>query len=137
MCSQPSASIDFGSGLGIVVVALHHQVSAGAQFALLADRQAFAGLRIDDLHLGVGQRRAYGGHAQFHGVVHARHGDHRRSLGLAVGDGHLAAVHPLGDAPHDFDGAGRARHHAVAQRVRSNRSKSGCSSSAMNMVGTP
>ena len=26
------------------------------------------------------------------------------------------AVHALGDAPHDFDGAGRARHHAGAQR---------------------
>ena len=74
-----------------------------------------AGFGIDDLHFGVGQRGADGGDAQFHRVVDARHGDHRRGFGLAVGDGHLVAVHALGDRAHDFDRAGRAGHDAGAQ----------------------
>src|ERR1019366_1327804 len=36
-------------------------------------------------------------------------------LRLAVGDGHLVAVHALGDGAHDFDGAGGSGHDAGAQ----------------------
>src|ERR1035441_7557429 len=113
---QPAFRIDDrGRGFGIVVVPLHDQVAAGAKFALLSDGQPFAGFGIGDLHFGIGQRRAHRGDAQFHGVVDARHGDHRRTLGLAVSDGHFGAMHALGYRAHDFDRAGRSGHHAGAQ----------------------
>ena len=54
---QPAFGVDgLGGGRGIVVVALHHQIAARAQFALLFDGHALPDLGIDDLHFGVGQR---------------------------------------------------------------------------------
>ena len=81
-------------------------VAAGAQFPLLAGRQAGAGLDVDDLDFDIGQGAADGGDPQLDGIVGAGLGDHRRRFGLAVGDGDLGSVHVADDPLHDLGRAG-------------------------------
>ena len=69
----------------------------------------------DYLDFGLRHGAAYGVDADFEGVAGVAHGDDRRGFGLAVGDDQFADVHFVEHALHEFDGAGRAAHHAGAQ----------------------
>ena len=56
---QPALGVDRrGGGLGILVIAQHHDVPPGAQFARLVVAQHCAGGRIDDFDFDARQRPA-------------------------------------------------------------------------------
>jgi len=74
-------------GRGVVVVALHDEIAAGAKLALFANGDGRAIERIDDLHFRMRQRPADGGHSQLNGIVGGTLRNHRRSLGKAIADG--------------------------------------------------
>ena len=126
-------------GFGILVIAQHDDVAAGAQLALLVVAQRLAGGRIDDLDFDAGQRPADGFDAQLERIVGAGLRDDRRGFGLAVGDRDFAARPSRSTTcSHDLDRARAARHDAGPQRrqVAAGEARDRCSW-AMNIVGTP
>lgn len=112
---HPARRVDgLGGGLGVVPVAEHHAVAAGAQLADLAARHHPARL-VDDLALQPRLGASDSGHAQLQAIVRTGLQRHRTGLGHAVGDLHLGHVHVANDPPHHLDRAGGAGHDSGAQ----------------------
>ena len=115
---QPAGFVDgVASRFGIFVVALHHQVAAGAEFARRATGHDRTGDYIHDFYFRMGQGLADRRHAQFQRVVHRGLRDHRRGFGQSVGNGHLFEVHQVHDALHHLNRTRRAGHDSGAQRA--------------------
>ena len=98
-------------------------------------RRRLAGL--DQLDLQPRDRMADRADPDFDRVVDRGERDDRRGLGLAVADADLADAHPAHDLLHQGKGQGAPDMIPVRRLVRSKRAKSGCSSCATYMVGTP
>ena len=113
---QPLLRIDsLGGLLRHLVVAFHNQIAAGAEFTLLAGREGFACLDINNLYLNVRQRPTDRGDAQFNGIICSCLGDNRRRFGLAVSDGDLAGIHLADNLLHNLYRAVRAGHDAASE----------------------
>src|SRR5208337_2737504 len=112
----PAVLVEGGmGGRGIVVIAFHDAVAAGADLADLAKRDDLAGLGIDELELGVREGPADRGDPALERVPGCRHRDAGARLGLAVDDHDLAHVHPGIDFLHDLDRAGGTGHDPRAE----------------------
>ena len=114
---QPSIGVDdLRRAFRVAVIAFHESVAAHANLALLAHRHGLlASPRRGDPNLGLRHGAAHSVDANLNGIVGVAHGDHRRCLGLAIGDDQLVTVHLVQYALHQLDRAGRAAHHAGAQ----------------------
>ena len=113
---EPAVGVDgVGGSLGHVEVALHHHGAASLKLTLLAGADHEAGLRVDQSDLHAGQNLAHGGDATLDTVVGEGLGNHRRGLGLAVGDGDAVGAHAVDDLTHNLDGTGGTSHDAGAQ----------------------
>ena len=85
---QPALRVDgLGGGLGVVEVAGHHVVSAGADLADVAQRRGVPGGRVHDLHFGLGQRPPDRLGLVLGPVGGPGSGDDGRGFGLRVDDG--------------------------------------------------
>ena len=93
MCIQRRWSIASAVALGIVPVALHHDVAAGEELARFAARHRASGFRVDDLDLDVRMHLADGGAAVLERLVAPRLACDRRGLGHAEADAHLVDPH--------------------------------------------
>ena len=116
MCIQPAASMAFAVASGVVPVAEHDAVAAGALLARRAarDDRAVAGSTILISTCGCGRPTV--STRLLERVVRRRLRRDRRGLGHAADDGHLAHVHPRLHLLHHSTGHGRAGHDAGAQR---------------------
>jgi hypothetical protein len=75
---HPAVGVDrLGGALGVVPVAQHHRVAAGAELAGLPTLDGLARGRVDDLDLDVRRSAADRLGAAFEVVVHARLARHR------------------------------------------------------------
>src|ERR1700729_2033160 len=82
---QPPARVDgLARRLGFVVVTLHGEVAARADFALLAQRYWFAGGRVSDFYFGVRHRAPDRHGALFGAGFFIAHGYRGRRFGLAI-----------------------------------------------------
>ena len=112
---HPGFGIDHFGGLrGIVPVAVHDRITAGAQLAGLAAGHGCA-VRVDDLHFEMRLHLADAGHPFVQRCVGVALAADRAGLGHAVGDGDLGQVHLVHHPFHHLDGAWRAGHDAGAQ----------------------
>src|SRR5207245_10270218 len=84
---EPSAAVDRGGGGGgHLVIAMHDEVATRAQLTNDAAGNRLAGGWVDDPHLGLRERAPDRRGTILQAVVEAALRDHRRALGLAVGD---------------------------------------------------
>ena len=115
---HPALSVDrLGRTLGVVPVALHHDVAAGQELARLTPRDRSPGVGIDDLDLDVRVHLAYGGAAILERLLAQRLRGDRGGLGHAEGDAHLGDPHLGADPLHHLDRTRRAGHDPGPQRA--------------------
>ena len=113
---HPAVGVDgLGGLLGVVPVAEHHRVAAGAELAGLPALDGLAGDRVDDLDLDVGVDPPDRRRTTLEVVVGAGLAGHRAGLGHAVGDRRGLHVHVVDAALHHLDRADRAGHDPGAQ----------------------
>ena len=135
---HPAGGVDrFARALLVFPVAAHHGVAARAQLAA-AGRPARCGPSASTILTSrCGWMRPTVETRRSSGSSRPRLERDRRRLGHAVGDRHLAHVHPRDHLAHRLDRARRARHDAGAQRRQVVLREARMLELAANIVGTP